>query len=78
MNRRRTAGDETFCEASLRMIDEALSSAAGAMLSLDQFDEVTRLRRLIRVFCEEGREAEAHSVVDEAMDILRPHMKDRY
>ena len=77
MNTRRTAGNESFCETSLRMIDEALNSAVGAMLSLDQFDEVTRLRRLIRQFCEEGRESEARSIVDEAMDILRPHMRDR-
>jgi hypothetical protein len=49
----------------------------GAMLSLDQFDEVTRLRRLIRQFCEQGRQEEAQAAVDAAMAILRPRMIPR-
>lgn len=67
----------TFCEVSLRQIDAALNSTAGAMLSLEQFDEVTRLRRSIRELCESGREDEARTAVDAAMAILQPHMNAR-
>ena len=42
------------------------------MLSLDQFDEVTRLRRRIREFCEAGRIDEARQAEEMAMAILRP------
>jgi hypothetical protein len=77
MNDRETYRAPGFCELSLRRIDAALSSTAGAMLSLKQFDEVTRLRRLIRECCEDGREAEAESAVESAMSILLPHMKNR-
>jgi hypothetical protein len=66
-----------FCEVSLRKIDAALSSPAGAMLSLDQFDEVTRLRRRIRLCCENGREEEARDAVKAAMAILTPHIAHR-
>ena len=69
--------EPSFCEISLRRIDEALSSPAGAMLSLDQFDEVTRLRRLIRHCWENGREEEARDAVKAAMSILNPHMAQR-
>lgn len=69
--------EPSFCEISLRRIDEALGSPAGAMLSLDQFDEVTRLRRLIRHCCENGREEEARDAVKAAMAILNPHMAQR-
>jgi len=69
--------DPSFCEVSLRKIDAALSSTMGAMLSLDQFDEVTRLRRLIRQFCEQGRQEEAQAAVDAAMAILRPRLIPR-
>jgi hypothetical protein len=61
-----------FCTASLKRIDAALSSTAGAMLSLDQFDEVTRLRRRIREFCEAGRIDEARQAEEMAMVMLRP------
>jgi hypothetical protein len=67
----------SFCEVSLRQIDAALSSPAGAMLSLDQFDEVTRLRRQIRSCCESGREDEARDAVKAAMAILNPQMTHR-
>ena len=67
----------SFCEVSLRQIDAALSSPAGAMLSLDQFDEVTRLRHRIRFCCENGREAEARDAAKAAMAILNPHMAHR-
>jgi len=66
-----------FYETSLRKIDEALSSPSGAMMSLAQFDEVTRLRRRIRFCWESGREEEARDAVKAAMAILYPHMAQR-
>lgn len=66
-----------FCEISLKRIDDVLNSTAGAMLALRQFDEVTRLRRQIRELCENGDEAEARRVVEAAMAILRPFMKEK-
>jgi len=69
--------EPSFCEVSLRRIDAALSSPAGAMLSLEQFDEVTRLRRRIRLCCENGREEEARDAAKAAMAILEPHVAQR-
>ena len=66
-----------FCELNLRRIDEALSSTAGAMLSLEEFDQVTALRRRLRALCEAGDEAEAQKVVSAAMEILRPRARRR-
>jgi hypothetical protein len=63
-----------FCAESLKRIDAALSSTAGAMLSLDQFDEITRLRRRIRESCEAGRADEARRAEEMAMAILRPRL----
>lgn len=65
----------SFCEVSLQQIDAALSSTGGAMLSLEQFDDVTRLRHRIRELCESGREEEARAAADAAMAILQPHIK---
>lgn len=45
----------------------------GAMLTLDQFDEVMRLRRQIRQSCEAGREDEARRAEAMAMAIVHPH-----
>jgi hypothetical protein len=59
------------CAQGLRRIDDALSSAVGAMLSLEQFDEVTRLRRIVRECCEAGREREARAALTQALKILR-------
>ena len=67
-----------FCEISLKRIDDVLNSTAGAMLSLQQFDEVTRLRRQIRALCEDGHEEEASRAADAAMAILRPLMKEKF
>lgn len=77
MDERKTTLEPDFCEVSLRRIDEALNTTAGAMLSLEQFDEVTRLRRSIRGYCENGREDEARAAVEAAMAILRPHINSR-
>ena len=77
MDRHITNRGPSFCEISLRTIDEALNSTAGAMLTLDQFDEVTRLRRSIRKYCENGQEDSARDAVEAAMAILRPHMRTR-
>jgi hypothetical protein len=65
------AGD--FCAQSLKRIDTALSSTMGAMLTLDQFDEVMRLRRQIRQSYEAGREDEARRAEAMAMAIVHPH-----
>ncbi|MGD8810688.1 MAG: hypothetical protein PVG24_13850 [Gammaproteobacteria bacterium] len=75
MDKQTPKRDSTFCEVSLNRIDAALSSTAGAMLSLEQFDEVTRLRRRIRELCENGREEEARLAAGAAMTILQPHIK---
>ena len=64
-----------FCAASLKRIDAALSSTAGAMLSLDQFDEGMRQRRLIRECCEAGHEDDARQAEEKAMAILRPRLQ---
>jgi len=77
MNDGETIREPNFCEVCLRRIDEALNSTAGAMLSLEQFDEVTRLRRRIRDCCENGREAEARHAVEAAIAILQPHLMQR-
>mgnify|MGYP001241963564 CR=1 FL=1 len=45
----------------------------GAMLTLDQFDEVLRLRHQIRRLYEAGREDEARVAETKAMAIVHPH-----
>jgi hypothetical protein len=63
--------DRDTCVALLRNIDEALNTAAGAMMSERQFDEVTELRAEIRGLCETGRLAEARQLESRAMAIIR-------
>jgi hypothetical protein len=58
----------------LRRIDDALSSTSGAMLALDRFDEVMRLRRKVRECCEAGRIHEARVAAEAAMAILLPRL----
>ncbi len=65
-----TSNKET-CETLLRNIDEALNTAAGAMISERQFDEVTKLRTAIRGHCQAGRLAEARHLESQAMAIIR-------
>jgi hypothetical protein len=60
----------------LRRIDDALSSTSGAMLTLDRFDEVMRLRRKVRECCEAGRLPEARAAAEAAMAILLPQLHD--
>ena len=78
MNDHEKRPEPGFCEISLKRIDDVLNSTAGAMLSLEQFDEVTRLRRHIRELCEDGRDGDARRAVDAAMAILRPLMKEKF
>jgi hypothetical protein len=59
------------CAQGLKRIDDALSSTMGAMLSLEQFDEVTKLRRIVRECCEAGQEEEARIALTRALQILR-------
>lgn len=59
------------CTEGLKRIDDALNSTLGAMLSLEQFDEVTALRRTVRECCEAGREQEARAALTRALKILR-------
>lgn len=66
-----SAADRDTCEMLLRNIDEALNTAAGAMISERQFDEVTKLRTAIRGHCQEGRLAEARQLESRAMAIIR-------
>lgn len=63
--------DMTSSAVFLQHIDDALKSTAGAMLSQQQFDEVTQLRNEIRELCREGREEEARRVEALAMAIIR-------
>lgn len=63
--------DRDTCAVLLRNIDEALNTAAGAMISERQFDEVTELRTEIRRHCEAGRLAEARELESQAMAIIR-------
>lgn len=63
--------DRDTCAVLLRNIDEALNTAAGAMISERRFDEVTDLRTAIRGLCEEGRLAEARQLESRAMAIIR-------
>jgi len=58
----------------LRRIDDALSSTSGAMLTLERFDEVMRLRRKVRECCEAGRMHEARVAAEAAMAILLPRI----
>jgi hypothetical protein len=58
----------------LRRIDDALSSTSGAMLALDRFDEVMRLRRKVRECFESGRLPEARAAAEAAMAILLPRL----
>jgi len=55
----------------LRNIDDALNTAAGAMISERQFDEVAELRTEIRGLCETGRLAEARQLESRAIAIIR-------
>lgn len=66
-----SAVDRDTCAVLLRNIDEALNTAAGAMISERRFDEVTELRTTIRGLCEEGRLAEARQLESRAMAIIR-------
>ena len=59
------------CIQGLKRIDDALSSTSGAMLSIEKFDEVTRLRRTVRECCEAGREEEARVALARALRILK-------
>lgn len=66
-----SALDRDTCEILLRNIDEAMDTAAGAMISESQFDEVTELRTAIREHCQAGRLAEARKLESRAMAIIR-------
>lgn len=66
-----SASDRDTCETLLRNIDEALNTAAGAMISERQFDEVTKLRSAIRGHCQAGRLAEARRLESRAIAIIR-------
>jgi hypothetical protein len=65
------ASKERACAQGLQRIDDALNSTLGAMLSLEQFDEVARLRRTVRECCEAGLEQEARAALTRALKILR-------
>ena len=67
--------DDSLCTQWLRRIDDALSSTSGAMLTLDRFDEVMRLRRQVREFWDAGRIQEARLAAEAAMDILSPRVR---
>lgn len=71
MNEQASTPKGRACAQGLKRIDDALNSTMGAMLSLDQFDEVTRLRRTVRECCEAGREQEARAALTQALKILR-------
>lgn len=66
-----SAVDRDTCAVLLRNIDEALNTAAGAMISERRFDEVTELRTTIRGLCEAGRLVEARQLESRAMAIIR-------
>lgn len=66
-----SGSDRDTCAVLIRNIDEALNTAAGAMISERQFDEVTELRAAIRRHCEAGRLAEARQLESRAMAIIR-------
>jgi len=66
-----SASDTDTCAVLLRNIDEAMNTAAGAMIPERQFDEVTELRTAIRELCQEGRLAEARQLESRAMAIIR-------
>ncbi len=66
-----SASERDTCEMLLRNIDEALNTAAGAMISERQFDEVAKLRSAIRGHCQAGRLAEARQLESRAMAIIR-------
>lgn len=68
MNR---VGNDDLCRTLQKNIDDALNSAAGAMLSQKQFDEVARLRKEIQRYCEAGLEDVALQLEMRAMSIIR-------
>lgn len=72
MDERASPEARDLCAESLKRIDTALSSTMGAMLALDQFDEVLRLRHQIRLLYEAGREDEARVAETKAMAIVHP------